>query len=103
MSVMARDNGLKLHTIEDAMDILVSGLPGCILTTDDLSEDFLDLRNGKAGEAFQKFVNYRFRVALVLPNPGDFGPRIEELAKEHATHPYVRFCRTLDEAHSWLS
>lgn len=102
MSAMASDHGLKLRGVEDAMDIIASGLPGCILTADDLGEDFLDLRNGVAGEAFQKFVNYGVRVALVLPEPGRFGPRVEELAREHASHPCVRICRTVEEARAWL-
>ncbi len=102
MSLMAAANGLKLATAQDALDIIASGLPGCILTSDDIGADFFDLRNGIAGEAFQKFVNYGFRVALVLPEPSQFGPRIEELAREHASHPCVRICRTLEEAQSWL-
>lgn len=102
MGAMARDNGLKLHSVEDALEIIWSGLPNCILTEDDLAEDLLDLRNGLAGEAFQKFVNYGFPVALVLPDPGRFGPRVEELAREHASHPCVRICRTVEEAHLWL-
>lgn len=102
MSLMASDNGLKLHSVQDALDILSSGLPACILTADDLGDDFLDLRSGVAGETFQKFVNYGFRVALVLPEPSQFGPRIEELAREHASHPCVRIVRTVEEAASWL-
>ncbi len=101
-SFLARDAGLTLGTEEDALDVMSSSLPGCIFTQDDLHPDFLDLANGMAGAALQKFVNYQFPVALVIPRPEDFGPRVVELARDHASHPSVRFFETTEQAQDWL-
>src|SRR5262245_36595673 len=78
------------------------GADGLILTEDDLSPEFFDLTSGLAGELLQKFVNYRLRVALVLPNPASYGERFIELAREHASHSIVRFVRSRGEAEAWL-
>ena len=69
---------------------------------DDLGPDFFNLQTGLAGELIQKFVNYRVRVAIVLPTPDSYGDRFSELAYEHATHPTVRFVRSFAEAKDWL-
>jgi hypothetical protein len=42
---------------------------GAVVTEQDLSPDFFNLRTGFAGELLQKFVNYRARLAIVLPDP----------------------------------
>ncbi len=100
---LAGDNGLGLRSLDDAMNVLSSGLPGCIFTLEDVSPEFFDLRNGLAGEVFQKFVNYKFRVVFVLPPEHGLGERITELAREHRNHPCVRFSTTLEEAEEWAS
>ena len=100
-SVIASEAGIKLHTEDDVLDLIGSGLPACILSVEDLHPQFFDLRNGIAGSIFQKLVNYRFRVAIILPADHGFGPRITELAREHRHHPVIRFFATLDEAEAW--
>jgi hypothetical protein len=47
-------------------------------------------------------VAYRFRVAIVLPDPEAYGERFGELAYEHASHSMIRFVRSADEAKAWL-
>ena len=101
--LLASENGLKLFSVDDAMDVISSGLSGCILETSDLSPEFFHLSNGLAGEVFQKFVNYRFRVAFILPNDHGLGDRVTELAREHARHACVRFVTSQQEAFEWLS
>ncbi|TQV65699.1 DUF4180 domain-containing protein [Exilibacterium tricleocarpae] len=101
-SILAKDANLQLHSEQDALDIMVSGLPACILQVDDLHPDFFDLSNGLAGAIFQKFVNYSFKVAIVLPRNHDFGPRVTELARDHRFHSCVRFFPTATEAELWL-
>ena len=101
-SYLARDNKLRLFSVQDAMAIISSRLPGCILTPDDITPEFFDFKNGIAGEIMQKFVNYRTRIAIVLPADHSYGIRVTELAREHATHPYVRFVTAEQQAVKWL-
>lgn len=100
-SRLARDHGLRLDSVDDAMDVIASRVDRCIFTTGDVSADFYDLRTRIAGETFQKFINYNCRVAFVLPPEHEFGPRITELAREHACHPVIRFFETTDAALAW--
>lgn len=75
---------------------------GLLLAEADLCAEFFDLRTGLAGEVFQKFSNYRARLALVVPDAGVHGERFAELAHEHRTHPLVRIFASADEAKQWL-
>jgi hypothetical protein len=88
--------------ISDALDTCL-GTEGLVLTENDLGPDFFDLRTGLAGELFQKFTNYRVRVAIVLTDPNVYGERFAQLAYEHASHRLIRFVPSLREANSWLS
>lgn len=101
-SLLAHAAGLSLHSEQDALDVLSSDLPACIFTLDDLHADFFDLQNGLAGGCFQKFVNYNYRVAFILPEPHTLGARVSELVSDHRTHPTIRFFNTEALALSWL-
>jgi len=51
----------------------------------------------------QKFINYEVPVAIVIENPASYGPRVEELSREHARRDDIRtFCER-GEAEVWLS
>ena len=102
-SLLAADNGLRLDTMDDAMDILVCGLPGCVLTLEDVADDLFDLKNGQLGDILQKFTNYRWRVAFVIPPDHGLGDRITELMRDHARHPCIRFFATTADAVAWLA
>lgn len=101
-SLMAKDHHLYLGSAADALDAIGSGLPGCIFTESDLSPDFFDLRNGIAGEVFQKFVNYGFRVAFIVPHRHPYSERITELIRDHRNHASIRFFETTEAAEKWL-
>lgn len=101
-SLLAKDHGLYLGVVSDALNVIGSGLPGCIFTETDLAVNFFDLRNGMAGEIFQKFVNYNFRVAFILSAEHGHGDRVTELIRDHRRHSSVRFFGTVEEAMSWL-
>ena len=73
-----------------------------MLTENDLAPEFFDPRSGLAGELFQKSTNYRLRVAIILPDPENYGERISELAYKHTTHNMICFVRSKDEAIAWL-
>src|SRR5262245_12615109 len=101
--IIASDAGISIGCsaeIADALACLGSG--GLILTASDLAPGFFDLRTGLAGELFQKFINYRVRVAIVLADSGASGERFTELAHEHSSHRIIRFVRSKDEAAAWL-
>jgi len=102
--VVASDSGISIRSFNDISDALSAcfGAAGLILTENDLAQEFFDLRTGLAGEAFQKFINYRLRVALVLTDPEAYGERFSELAREHRSHSIIRFVRSSDEAKAWL-
>lgn len=101
-SLLARDHGLSLHSENDALDILSSGMSGCVFFPEDLHPEYFDLSNQLAGNTFQKFINYGFRIAIVLPVEHGFGDRIDELIHDHRSHPCVRFFNSEREALEWL-
>jgi hypothetical protein len=102
--VIASDRGLLIGSLSDIPDAIASclGAKGLILTESDLAPEFFDLRSGLAGELFQKFTNYKVRVAIVLPDPKGYGERFSELAYEHRSHRMIRVVRSKDEAMAWL-
>ena len=102
-SLMAADHDLKLHTADDALDVMSSGLQCCIFEISSLHPDFFDLKNGIAGEILQKFSNYQYRVAIILPAGHKYSERVTELARDHRNHPFIRFNTTIDEAYAWLT
>jgi hypothetical protein len=75
---------------------------GLVLTEEDLGPEFFDLRTGLAGELFQKVVNYRGRLAIVIRAPEAYGDRFSELAFEHRQHSLVRFFDDKAQALLWL-
>ncbi len=102
--IVASDAGIAIRSRADVTDAVGACFraDGLLLTEADVAPDFFDLRSGFAGELVQKFVNYRLRAAVVVETPEAHGERFAELAREHATHPTVRFVRSVDEAMAWL-
>jgi Domain of unknown function (DUF4180) len=102
--LIASDSGISIRSFGDISDAIAAcfGADGLILTEGDLAREFFDLRSGLAGELFQKFTNYKLRVAIVLPDPEAYGARFSELAYEHKSHSMIRFVSSKDEAESWL-
>jgi hypothetical protein len=102
--IVAADAGISIKSFSDISNAIGAclGAAGLILTENDLSAEFFDLRSGLAGELFQKFINYKVRVAIVLPDTGAYGERFAELAHEHSSHTMIRFVRSKREAKAWL-
>ena len=75
---------------------------GLLLAEEDLGPKFYDLRTGLAGELFQKVVNYRGRLAIVIRDARVHGDRFGELAYEHRNHPAIRFFAERAPALQWL-
>lgn len=101
----AAELGLRIDRLADIPDMIGAAfeLDGLILTEAELGDEFFRLSSGLAGELFQKFVNYRLPVALVLPDFSAHGERFAELAYEHSRHGAVRFVHSLEQALEWLS
>jgi Domain of unknown function (DUF4180) len=76
---------------------------GLLMDETHLGPDFFDLRTGLAGEIFQRFTNYRVRLAIVVAEPEAYGPRFRELAYEHRAHDCVRFFASAQLARQWLA
>lgn len=93
----------KLRNVDDALDVIAGGQPGCIFTLDDVSGDFFNLKNEIAGDVFQKFTNYNFKAAFIIPDNHNFGERITELIRDHARHNCVRFFSNVNEADRWIN
>ena len=102
--VVAAYSGISIRSLDDISEAVGAciGCEGLILTEEELSPDFFDLRTGLAGELFQKFMNYRLRLAIVLPEPKRYGERFSELAYEHRSHTTIRFVSSTSEARTWL-
>jgi hypothetical protein len=101
--LIAADHNISIQSQEDISAAVGASLGrGLILAENDLGVEFFDLRTGLLGELMQKFVNYRTRVAIIVAAPDNHGARFSELAQEHATHPTVRFVRSLEDARQWM-
>lgn len=103
-AIVASDHAIFIRSPGDVSDALGAcfGAHGLILTEDALSKEFFELGTGLAGELFQKFVNYRIPLAIVIEDFSAHGLRFSELAREHATHGAVRFVHSVEEARAWL-
>ena len=104
-TVAALSQVVSIQSMRDIGTALQSGVEsgGLLLDESNLAPAFFDLRSGLAGELFQKCVNYRVRLAIVVAAPGAHGDRFSELVHEHRSHAQVRFFTLRSEAQSWLS
>ncbi len=102
--VFASDAGMSIGSMSDVSKAVSASFStaGLILTEDDVSAEFFDLKSGLAGELFQKFENYELCLAIVVPSPERYGERFNELAREHKSHNRIRIVRSKDEALAWL-
>ena len=94
-----------IFTAADISDALMLSVErgGLVLTEQQLSADFFDLKTGFAGQVLQKFVSYRTKLAVIVLDPQVHGGRFGELVSEHRTHPAVRFFTAEQTARQWLS
>src|SRR5262245_45154437 len=102
--LVASDANIAIRSFGDISDAIAAsfGSEGLILTEGDLAQEFFDLRSGLAGEIFQKFMNYKMPLAIVLSDCDAYGERFSELAYEHRSHSMIRFFPSKDEAEAWL-
>lgn len=72
IAVISSDN-IIIHDAQDVLDLMANirydyKCDKIILSKENITEDFFDLKNGIAGEIMQKIINYEFSLAIV----GDF-------------------------------
>ncbi len=98
-------SSVRIDTPADIRGALGAGMEcgGLLLDESQLGPDFFDLTTGLAGEVFQKFTNYRVRLAIVVADPKAHGARFSELAYEHRAHDAVRVVDSEQRARQWLS
>jgi Domain of unknown function (DUF4180) len=96
---------MRIDSARAISNALATGMEegGLVLGEADLAPAFYDLTSGLAGELFQKFVNYRVPLALVVKDPAVHGERFVELAREHRSHAKVRIFPDHDAAAEWLA
>ena len=96
---------IRIDDANDIADALSASIDtgGLLIDESQLGPDFFDLRTGLAGEVFQKFTNYRARLAVVVADESKYGGRFGELMYEHRTHKLIRFFATAQLARQWLN
>jgi hypothetical protein len=98
-------SGVRIQARADIPEALGRSVDqgGLMLDESAFGPDFFDLRTGLAGELFQKFTQYRAKLAIVVADDQSHGVRFGELIFEHRTHPDVRFFSSEQLARQWLS
>lgn len=95
-----------IRTEQDAVDLVAAGIEQdtrlLMLHADALPEDFFKLRTGLAGAILQKFVNYRLRVAAVVPDGQLIQGKMKEMLAESNKGKDFRMFTSKDEAERWL-
>jgi hypothetical protein len=94
-----------IHSANDISGALSESVErgGLVLDEKDMCAEFFDLRTGFASEVVKKFIIYRTRLALIVPDPTKYGGRFGELVQDHRTHAMVRFFNSAQQARQWLA
>ncbi len=98
---------IEIKNVQDALDVMADcdyqGARNIIVHKKNLAPGFFDLSTGLAGEVFQKFSNYRVRLAIV----GDFSAykskSLQDFMYESNIMGRIIFIRSKEEALDRLS
>ena len=93
----------RLHPREMVGVCLEHGSAALLVDDGALPPEFFDLSSGVAGELVQRIVNYRLRMAVVVPDPGVYSASFQDFARELTRSGHFRFFRTRAEAAEWLA
>jgi len=104
------EDGPPLAATQDFLDVIgeLWGAPGPVsfvaIPVARLAPEFFELRSGLAGEALQKFVNYRVQVAVVgeLSAQLEASSALRDFVHESNAGAHVWFVRDLAELRSRL-
>jgi hypothetical protein len=91
-----------IKTIEDGSDLLgnlyYQGYEGIVLNEKNITPEFFNLKNGIAGEIFQKFTNYRMRLAIIGDFTGYSGRSLGDFIYESNKKRQIIFMNSETEA-----
>lgn len=97
---------VQIRSEKDAIDIISACFENdvCLimLHSEALDDDFFKLRTGVAGAILQKFVNYRFKVALVVSDDEKIKGKFKELLAETNKGNDYRVFNSKTDAEKWL-
>lgn len=95
-----------VRSVDDALDLIAAcselGTDRLLLPGSILPEVFFDLHSRFAGAFIQKLLNYRLRVAGVIPPDPAHGDRFREFLLEAGRGPQFRVFGVRDDAIRWL-
>jgi hypothetical protein len=102
-----QSDGIVIHEIQDALDLMADvnclGADKVILSENQITPDFFDLKTRLAGEILQKFSQYRVQLAIV----GDFtkykSKSLKDFIFESNRHGHISFVSSLEEAKTRLA
>jgi len=97
-----RGQGILIRGTEDAVDLLgnanFQGAESVIVHSEQLHEDFFNLKSGIAGDILQKFSNYHMKLAIV----GDYkelsSKSLRDFIYESNKRKQIIFSADLNEA-----
>lgn len=95
-----------IRSANDALDIVSTCYEhdACLIMihSEALDDDFFKLRTGVAGEILQKFINYKFKVALIVSSEEKIKGKFKELLAETNKGNDYRVFHSRAEAENWL-
>jgi hypothetical protein len=102
-----KSKSIVIQNVNDALDLLANANAHesnkIIVSKDNITQNFFDLKTRLAGDILQKFVNYDFHLAIV----GDFtqtsSRSLRDFIYESNRTGRIVFVSTLDEAIAKLS
>jgi PadR family transcriptional regulator, regulatory protein AphA len=104
--VAASIDKILIASVQDALDFIGfcgnNRAMGVLLDSNNLSPDFFDLKTRLAGEVLQKFINYRVRFAVVIPDHRIGNGRFSEMVSEANRGGDFRVFQDKEKAIDWL-
>lgn len=98
---------LAVSTEQDAVDLIgnasFAGARGLLLEAGQLAPEFFDLTSGLAGAVLQKAINYRLKLAVLLPTAKERGGALSAFINESNEGNHVRFLSDRGAALDWLA
>jgi len=90
----------------DALDLVAlcgeNDIDLLLLHYEALSEDFFKLKTGVAGAVIQNFINYRIRVAIIIPDQEQLSTNFKAWISEANRSSQYRFFSNSADAVDWL-
>ncbi len=104
--IMLDSDKASIASEQDALDLIgvcfEHDVQLLMIDADVLSDDFFKLRTGLAGQVIQKFINYRVKVAVVLPKEQRLEGRFREFMTESNKRKDFGLFTSSEEAENWL-